>query len=394
MASALPPWRTGYEAGRRNGPDVRRAWAYGAPMSRRRGSRTPRRIDVSDAVRPIAMAEAFLGVAAAAAAPLTPGLRQHVGGPPLSAFQRDTLDLAGQITRHMLELWKKSPVVLRVDDDFVTALLTSDTSLELSADAVRTVAFDAVAFSFVAPIELDDGSQHCSYHGAIVTGTNTRPQGERSWTTYVPLGAGEGFRFLWLYSVPGNSTPQTQTVSVFLGGPAGKPCSIAEIIQGQVELATYGQAGNGQEMSTLIPLSVLLLLTICAGEPDLEELAPESHTRPQQLATARVGNLGWRTGSALRTWRRQGPQGNPSDASLDGQEGDAAESSPSGRRLPPHIRRAHWHRVRVATRDANGRVIGSRTGVQGEDWAYQLRLYPPTPVGAQSGAAPVVRALD
>lgn len=209
----------------------------------------------------------------------------------------------------------------------------------------------------------------------------------------MPLRAGEGFRFLWLYSVPGNSTPQTQTVSVFLSGPLGKPCSIAEIIHGQVEAATFGEAGNGQEMSTLIPLSVLLLLTICAGEPDLEELAPDSHTRPQQLATARVGNLGWRTGSALRTWQRQGPQATPSDTSLDGQEGDAAESSPSGRRLPPHIRRAHWHRVRVATRDASGHIIGSRTGVQGEDWAYQLRLYPPTPVGALSGVAPVVRGL-
>ena len=63
-------------------------------------------------------------------------------------------------------------------------------------------------------------------------------------------------------------------------------------------------------------------------------------------------------------------------------------------RLPPHIRIAHWHRVRVAERDENGNVIGNRLGVEGIDWHYEPRWYPPTPVNADGGVAPAVRDLN
>lgn len=65
--------------------------------------------------------------------------------------------------------------------------------------------------------------------------------------------------------------------------------------------------------------------------------------------------------------------------------------TPSGRRLPAHIRKAHWHRVRIAERDANGKVTGNLRGTQGIDWHYELRWYPPTSVNAEHGLNPTVR---
>lgn len=50
--------------------------------------------------------------------------------------------------------------------------------------------------------------------------------------------------------------------------------------------------------------------------------------------------------------------------------------------------------VRVAERDENGNVIGNRLGVEGIDWHYELRWYPPTPVNADGGVAPAVRDLN
>ncbi|WP_426562127.1 hypothetical protein ACPPVT_16520 [Angustibacter sp. McL0619] len=67
-----------------------------------------------------------------------------------------------------------------------------------------------------------------------------------------------------------------------------------------------------------------------------------------------------------------------------------------GWRLPPHIRKAHWHRVRVAVRDEAGVIVGDRAGQQGVDWFYELRWYPPTPVNvspATTGPDPVVRKV-
>ena len=48
----------------------------------------------------------------------------------------------------------------------------------------------------------------------------------------------------------------------------------------------------------------------------------------------------------------------------------------------------------VAERDENGNVIGNRLGVEGIDWHYELRWYPPTPVNADGGVAPAVRDLN
>src|SRR6266702_2377379 len=100
---------------------------------------------------------------------------------------------------------------------------------------------------------------------------------------------------------------------------------------------------------------------MAAQEPDLDWIPEEHRSRHKELSPeARIANVGWRVGAALRTWRKEARLTSSPD-----------EPGPSGWRLPPHIRRAHWHRVRVATRDEAGNITGSRSGGQGTDWHYE-----------------------
>ena len=52
----------------------------------------------------------------------------------------------------------------------------------------------------------------------------------------------------------------------------------------------------------------------------------------------------------------------------------------STRTVAPHLRRGHFRRVRVVTRDTTGNLVGSRTGMKDVDWNYQGRWIPPTVV--------------
>ena len=121
--------------------------------------------------------------------------------------------------------------------------------------------------------------------------------------------------------------------------------------------------------------------THCTALDGPPAYATHSEPSPQQIRESVIGNLGWRTGAALRQQRKR-----PSGAG-------ESEGSPGlgGWRLPPHIRKAHWHRVRIVERDENSHAIGSREGIEGVDWHYELRWYPPTPVNADGGVAPTVR---
>ena len=118
--------------------------------------------------------------------------------------------------------------------------------------------------------------------------------------------------------------------------------------------------------------------THCTALDGPPAYATHSEPSPQQIRESVIGNLGWRTGAALRQQRKR-----PSGAG-------ESEGSPGlgGWRLPPHIRKAHWHRVRIVERDENSHAIGSREGIEGVDWHYELRWYPPTPVNADGGVAP------
>ncbi len=289
---------------------------------------------------------------------------------------------AARVARNMLDVWRDSQVVLRADDEFLDALLSSDTDVPLVPDWLARLPFPAVAVSLPSPLSLHDGHTLCHYTGFLAAGIRHDQPSESDmtvWTRYGPLTEGDGIRFLWLYTADRDPTSRCQTVTVSLRGELAQPDrTLADLITTQRSTAEKNGQPWGDELPTLVPLSVQTLLYLTAQEPDLDWPAPEQITRPHQLRTARVAHLGWRVGSALRTWRHQ-------QATRTARTDTAAGP---GRALPPHIRRAHWHRVRIATRDHSGRVIGSTTGTQGIDWDYQLRWYPPTPVNTDGDSPP------
>jgi hypothetical protein len=214
----------------------------------------------------------------------------------------------------------------------------------------------------------------------------------RAWTTYGPFSGADGIRFLWFFNYKMNPAPQAQSITVPLKGLfSGEGMTIAQLVKMQEHVAgEYGKSVSGttwgQELDVLVPLSIQLTLYMAAQEPDLDWIPAGHRSRHKELGTtAKVGNVGWRVGAALRAWRKENGPGSPS-----------AGTGPAGWRLPPHIRRAHWHRVRVATRDQAGNITGNRSGEQETDWHYEMRWFPPTPVNVsdQAPLAPSVREIE
>ncbi|WP_166904751.1 hypothetical protein [Mycobacterium sp. DL440] len=300
----------------------------------------------------------------------------------------------------MEEQWTASPVVLRVDGEFAGALMNSNTDVELAPDWLQRFPFNAVAYSLAEPISLHDGHRLCHYSGMIVAGINStrvgtmtpRAQGSRSqaitsegsqFAHYLNIPAAQGVRCLWVFKEDGDPSPQLQTVSLPLRGPlARQGGTLAGLIDAQITLAQDAGRSGGSELPVLIPLSLSLLLYTAAGDPEIDWPPAEQISRIQQIRTAQIGHLGWRTGAALRQARSQ-----------PGRAGGDAQPGLGGWRLPTHIRKAHWHRVRVVERDEHGHTVGRRDGVEGIDWHYEVRWYPPTPVNAAKGVGPMVRNL-
>lgn len=298
----------------------------------------------------------------------------------------------GAVASAMAGPWLRERTVLRLDPDFVGALATSDTSAELTAAWLGTLPYDAVLVSFVEPVVLDDGYRQCSYFGFLAVGARTRPVGPApaggtglapAWTTYGPLADGDGVRFLWLFTTPGSGEPQGQTVTVYLRGDVARAATVADYLAAQETMHTQLGQPWGAELPTLVPLGIQVLMYLSSTEPDVQPLEPGSYARPQQLERVDVTDVGWRVGAALRTHAAAASPAVP-----------RAGQGAGGWHLPPHLRRAHWHRVRVAERDAAGNVVGDRSGAEGLDWHHEMRWYPPTVVNAKDGPpAPVVRPV-
>lgn len=352
-----------------------------------RDLRSKRHVKVFDAAQVIQMAERWAGLASAQRPP---------AAPRLAPDDR----LAAEVARCMLGEWQQTQVVLRVDAEFLGALLDSDTSAELVPDWLSRLPFESVAVSLPEPMSLWDGHHMCHYVGFIATGIRTeksshpaprdwvdkknRDKVSPAWTRYGPLSEGDGIRFLWLYTADGDPSPRCQTVSVLLRGEYANAETVADVIEFQRTMTREFGLPWGEELDTLIPLSTQLILYLSAAEPDLDWVPPEQMSRPNQLRRAKVANVGWRVGGALRKWRRAPAAGS-----------ETKEARAGGWRLPPHIRRAHWHRVRVATRDPSGHIVGNRYGEHGVDWDYQMRWFPPAPVNVNDEVKvpPTVRDL-
>ncbi|WP_207126833.1 hypothetical protein [Actinocatenispora comari] len=339
--------------------------------------RSRRHIKVFDAAQVITMAEQMILQRANPAVP--PVNRQ-----------------AAAVAENIYGVWRKTQVVLRVDREFVNALLASDTDAKVPPDWLDQQPFDSLVVSLSEPLSLHDGHDLCHYVGFIVCGTRVRGSSTPSegqiqnvWTTYGPFAKADGIRFLWLYTAEGDPTTRCQTLSCMFRGEFSSPDrTITDLVEAQQGLAEQLGHPWGPELSTLTPLSLQLLLYLTAQRPDLDWLPDNQVSRPTQLTGVRLANVGWRVGENLRSWRRDAPP-----ASREAGSG-ASRPHAAVRALPPHIRRAHWHRVRVATRGDDGQIVGSTTGTYGVDWSYQMRWYPPTPVNVDSALSPVVRGVD
>ncbi|HEY3505784.1 MAG TPA: hypothetical protein VGN37_23720 [Actinocatenispora sp.] len=346
-----------------------------ARIRAQRDRRSVRHIQVLDAAQVVAMTEHLVAAG------------EHRGA-PLPARK------VGAVAGNIHQVWRREQVVLRADREFVNALLDSNTDVQLAPEWLDRQPFDALAVSLSEPLSLNDGNTLCHYVGFAACGIRHRASAVSSrsdryqniWTTYWPLNGADGIRFLWLYQEDGDPTTRGQTVTCPLRGQyAAGDETLTELIQRQQAGAEAFGHPWGQELATLVPLAFQLLLYLTAQEPDLDWVPAEQMRRPSQLRTARVANLGWRVGSTLRTWRQHPPANTA---------GSAQDGASSERTLPPHIRRAHWHRVRIATRDNQGRIVGTTSGTHGVDWAYQMRWYPPTLVNTDQAPPPTVRGVD
>lgn len=314
-------------------------------------------------------------------------------------------DWVRNVAQQVMERWDHSPVALRADSEFVGALLNSNTDVELVPDWLTRFPFNAVAFTLPEPVSLHDGHRVCHYRGMVVSGINIRiaphttaitplrhPDGTPvkhmgvSHSTYANIPNAQGVRCLWVYGTDDGPGLHLQTVTLVLKGDLAES-SLQKLIDAQVANAQQAGRSEGDELATLIPLTVQLLLYTAATDPEIDWPPADRISRPHQMRDTRVGNLGWRVGASLRQARER-----PASASREAEEGEYAPGL-GGWRLPPHIRKAHWHRVRVAERNQFGDVIGNRSGIEGVDWHYELRWYPPAAVNADPDAAPTVRDL-
>jgi hypothetical protein len=304
--------------------------------------------------------------------------------------------LAGAL-QTVLESWSKRPVAIRADQDFVGAILDSDMDGPVTAGWLTQTPFDYMAVSLAEPLVVHDGTAFCNYYGYLATGfrqttlIDPGPDGQpgSARTYYTPLGSGTGIRCFWVFTAEGDPAPRIQTVSAIVNDESRAQRSVQELIDSQQSMQEILGATWGKELDVLVPLSLLLPMYLTSQEPDLQELAPEQTRRPQQLAAASIYNLGWRVGSSIRAWRKEATFKGTSEAT------SRSDERRSGWRLPPHIRRAHWTRVRVATRAEDGAIVGDRSGAMGVDWHYESRWIPPTPVNADVGPiSPVVRDVE
>jgi hypothetical protein len=295
----------------------------------------------------------------------------------------------GRVLACIMQEWDRSPVVLRADAGLVTALVTSDRDVTLPPIWLDRFPYDAVAVSLVEPIELDDGDRRCTYLGFVVSGIRSKKAGlDQAWTTYHPVAERDGVRIVWIFTDNETGIVGGQTVTAFFRTNDTTVPTLGEITLADViAMAGAGyrdsSTSDGSEADVLAAFSISFLLYLCAAEPDVEPLPRQSPAWPRHLQNAQVANVGWRVGAAFSR-----------DIGRESEE--EAEVAPHGGwRLPPHIRRAHWTHVRVATRDEAGVVIGDRLGEAGIDWHHELRWIPPVAVNAVQGVtAPTVKDVD
>lgn len=278
----------------------------------------------------------------------------------------------------LLNVWNTEKIVLRPDPDFLAALQDTDTGSPIDPEALKRSPYSCFAFALPEPIETKGHNGTSFYYGFIVAGAEFKMLKHNGQPAAagrpIPLGPDSiGVSIIWFFKDREaiGFHPAVMTLKESL--------TIGDLLQ-QMTPGIRLDDHNPALPDDLISLALLALMYVSSSEPDLETLAPQSVSRPGHLTKAKFINMGWRVGATLRSYGE----------SVTSKGG----SRSGGWNVRPHIRRAHNTRVRIATRDADGNIIGNRQGEFGVDWHYEIRWIPPTPINVgEEGSAPTVRTV-
>ncbi|WP_280221310.1 hypothetical protein [Nocardia neocaledoniensis] len=135
-------------------------------------------------------------------------------------------------------------------------------------------------------------------------------------------------------------THEESTLTVPLTGAY----SISDLSDRIANLHTFGKITE-QERSRIFNTTLSLLLYLCSDQRDSRTYQPEPGRKGKKRRTDRksdtVIDLGFDVGPALQAARREAAD----DPDVQGEPGE-------GRRVRPHLRRAHWHTYQTGPRTA------------------------------------------
>ncbi|MFM7536491.1 MAG: hypothetical protein ACKO91_11975, partial [Acidimicrobiales bacterium] len=223
--------------------------------------------------------------------------------------------------------------------------------------------YASAAFRLMEPLEVSDGSRTGRYFGFVVVGVNVTVAGSVAVavTTYVSVPDADGIGVLWVFEDPDGGFG-VQTVTLMVRPDAGfgvVGSTIGSVVATVRDVTRLSGASPGEEIATLAPLTVSAIAYLSSRDPDVVRVAGAGVGVSRSARVREVAEVGWRVGAALRGDRAVVERG--------------AAGGGGGWTLTPHIRAAHFHRVRVASRGVDGTVTGDRMGVEGVDWHYELR---------------------
>ncbi|MEP7115886.1 MAG: hypothetical protein ABI862_21655 [Ilumatobacteraceae bacterium] len=273
--------------------------------------------------------------------------------------------------------WSAAPLVARFDDELAAAVMATPITGEIPFEMLRhlpgwTVAIPLpwLAASAVAFVWIDAGGV-------------THPR------LSIPAGTADGDELI----VAVVSTDQ-DAVSMRV---RFSESTIAESLAVQREewaaklLAPLGAASADQALRDrfgvdgtvgLLAKVVALVLYLCSDEPDVVRTAPYAPARRASsmgpgAGAVEVFDVGFRIGAVLRAHANRGDNdGEEFDDGDCGNDGDGVGAR-SGRRVAPHLRRAHFHLYWTGPRaDPDRRVP-------------RVRWLPPIPVNINFGELPM-----
>lgn len=254
-------------------------------------------------------------------------------------------------------LWQQHRIVYDIDPDLWAELGDTETDTVIPLDLFTRLPHPDPFIAFPEPLVLPiDEDTRQVIHGFFVRGNADLPgsPGARIQTsTHHPAATNLGATF-------GGLIETTDGQPVFVPGLPGLPLrdavwtrvtldprvgahTVAEMIDATIQRFTgYKQAGDwAEDVPRMIRRAVSLLVYLCATNADLTPLPRQTAARSSKKSKdarkpkpSQVIGVGYRVGAALAAYRKQ-------------ERDEVAAAVHTGRKVAPHIRRAHFHTYRV-----------------------------------------------